>query len=268
MKLSHLICLTFFIIALLFVGLRHYISQAIENYAQTTAQQTFGNLALSPEKEATIRALAEEMEITTPFMVRRMNRTSLLTYGYHNAFVCFPQLFCCIPISNTPFLFISEEFFEDLSKEEQRFLIGHELTHLQEHHTQYLNLVMIIIILAIASFFPFMRKHFSFFVEKQGAQRYKTPVTLLLLFLIATTFFTARNLGTLYYRRHMERVADYASLTKLKSYDGALALINRWQKEFNLPLHNPYYGLLSDHPSSHERKTYCLHLKNKSKDTV
>lgn len=238
------------------ISCRHYFSHELESYALTTTQKRFGTLPLALEKEEEIRKIAEEMKVTTPFIIRTMNRDALILYGYHNAFAYFPQFLDFIPISDTAFLFISDGFFEDLSKEEQRFLIGHELTHIQEHHTQYLSLIMLVTGLLVGMLLFVIRR------------RTKGLASHVALFLVCCTLITARNLGNLYYRRHIEKVADHESLTKLKSHDGALALIERWQKEFNLPLHNSYYGLLADHPSCHERKSYCLNLKNQSKDIV
>lgn len=246
-----------------FDHIRHYL----DDYVLKSSQEKFGTRNLAPEREEKIRQIALEMKIDTPFIIRKMNQAALLALGYHNAFCYFPALFNSIPISNIPFLFVSEGFFEDLSEGEQRFIIGHELVHIREHHVQYLNLVMLIagLLLLIGCWYiTKLIMPFKVYIPSRYHTFFSRGTSCILFY----SCLVIPNLCGLAYRRHIERVADYESLTMLKSYDGACKLIDRWQKEFNLPLHNPYYGLFSDHPSCQERITYCLNLKNELKDNV
>ena len=66
------------------------------------------------------------------------------------------------------------------------------------------------------------------------------------------------------YRRHIEWEADYKSLEILKSYDGGIKLMERWQQDYKIPADNVFLGLFADHPSCSERKMYCLECKNKA----
>ena len=131
------------IIFSIFLGLgilfcaRNLIFLYLNDYAIQAAEEQFGSQHLAPAQEEKILSIAHEMGITEPFTIRKMNRFAIAFGGYHNAFAYFPALLHFIPLSNKPFLFISEGFFEDLTLDEQRFLIGHELTHIQENHTLY-----------------------------------------------------------------------------------------------------------------------------------
>ncbi len=245
---------------------KSYLAQYVYDYAIKQAQQRFGTQALSAEREEKIRLIAQEMKIDQEFIIRKMNRTALLQFGYCNAFVYFYNFLNFLPLCSTPFLFVSEGFFEDLSEGEQRFLIGHELVHIQEHHTQYLNLIVYSFWLFLILFYWFTKKPFISFIQSLITFRNSRQFALLTFCCLVYVGCLFPVLGSFAYKRYIEWVADSRALATLKVYDGALKIIDRWQKEFNMPLHNAYYGLFSDHPSCHERRTYCLHLKNNERN--
>lgn len=248
---------------------RNYIRIRLDFYALKMVQDRYGTQPLAPEQEAKIRHIAQEMNIVEPIIIRKMNHQTLRTFGYYNAFACFAQFMNSIPLSNKPFMFVSEGFFKDLSPEEQRFLIGHELIHIKEHHTQYSTfLYWFFVIILFLGVFWLHKKRIIPIIDSREVfknQRHFRTVFVSLLFYISLVI---PNLCHLAYRRHIEWVADEQSLLSLQSYEGGLKLFDRWQNDFKLPLHNHFYGLLADHPSCYERKMYCLHLKNKSKDLL
>ncbi len=241
----------------------------LDDYALRVTQDRYGSQSLAPEQEAKIREIADEMNISEPVIIRRMNRETLHAFGYYNAFAYFPQVINCIPISNQPFLFVSEGFFKDLTPEEQRFLVGHELIHIREHHVRYSTLLYVLFVIFLFSFvFWLNKKRIIPFIDSQERfknQTYFRTIVVSLLFYISLAI---PNLCHLAYRRHIEWVADEQSLLALNSFEGGLKLFDRWQKDFKMPLHSPYYGLLADHPSCYERKMYCLNLQKKSKELV
>src|SRR5438876_215687 len=100
-------------------------------------QETYGSMPLAPAYEAKILAIAKELEVTDSMVMRKMNTHALKAFGYNNACAASHVFLGILPLVDTPFLFISEGFFEDLTEEEQRFLIGHELIHIKERHTKY-----------------------------------------------------------------------------------------------------------------------------------
>jgi Zn-dependent protease with chaperone function len=240
--------------------LRLYVSQRTE--------QELGAKPLAPAQEAAIKQIAYEMDITIPINIRKMNPKALLTFGYHNAFACFPLLFNCIPVGNTPYLFVSEGFFEDLPQHEQRFIIGHEMIHIREQHTLYLNLVVYFLFLLLLAASYFLAGTINILVQRYTHTKYHVFFLTLIKFLLFVICLAVPNLTALAYRRHIERVADCESLKILNSFEGCTDLIDRWQKEFKLSPDNPYFGFFSDHPSCSERKTYCLELQNKPKEIL
>ncbi|HEV2600848.1 MAG TPA: M48 family metalloprotease [Candidatus Babeliales bacterium] len=247
------------------VALRRHLAIQLNEYVSQKTEKSFGALPLNTDQEEKIRAIASEIGVAQPFTIRKMNQRAMMTFGYHNAFVYFPLLFSCIPTNSSPYLFISEGFLEDLSPEEQRFLIGHEMIHIKESHTLYLNLFLYLFLalLLILSYLLTKKIH-----NIAQAMHHKKYIIGAFCCIAGFTSFFVPTLIALAYRRHIEKVADCRSLQVLKTYEGCAKIIARWEKEFNLPAHNPYFGLLSDHPSCEERKLYCLNLQNNSKDIV
>lgn len=229
-----------------------YISQKIQSYALSTTQEMLGSCSLALIQEQKIKEIAQRLGITQTIHIRKMNSNTLKQFGYHNAFAYFPHFFNIIPLGNQAFMYISEGFFEDLSEQEQNFLIGHELVHIKEGHTKYSLIIYFVFIILITLAVWWLRNRYSFL-------RYWTATIGLWILLVWVL-----NFGHLAYRRHIERVADIQSLECLGTHIGLLKLIERWAREYKMPLHNDYYGIFADHPSIAERKAYCLELQQKS----
>jgi Zn-dependent protease with chaperone function len=238
----------------------HCFREKLNAYIIARTEEAFGSQQLAPQQEDFIRAIAQKMEIPVPLM-RKMNTNALQTFGYHNAFAAFPPFFV-----NQPFLFISEGFFEDLSAEEQEFLIGHEMIHLKEEHTRWLVLVMWLLLALLCLVVYVARKKLQPIIQNTFAARYQKIMINIISALLFGACFVITGLVRLAYTRHIEWVADRESLKILKSHRGGIKLLERWEKEFKLPPHNPYWGLLSDHPSCNERKICCMALQNHVKD--
>jgi Zn-dependent protease with chaperone function len=238
------------------------IRSSLDNYASRKAQEQFGARSLAPEQEEKIASLAREMGITESITIRTMNHAALSLFGYYNAFAYFFVFLDLIPISTKPFLFISEGFFEDLTPEEQRFLIGHELIHVQERHTLYLNLVIYLLWALLLCGAVLVRKYLVRVIKNSRLTKHQRylPAAVSVLLIVASTQIPA--LISSAYRRHIEREADIRSLQILHSFDGCTKLLQRWQKDFNVDTHNPFFSILSDHPSCSERNAYCLALKD------
>lgn len=230
----------------------------LENYATTHLYETLGNLPPSKEIEEKITYIAQEMAVSEPIIIKRMAPLAMRILGYYNAFACYPTLLFGTIFFNKPHIFVSEGFFEDLSPEEQRFIIGHELAHIREHHVLYLETIVALIEIFLLIFWWFvLTKYIKIFAQRfstmhQKKIRYTLLITSL-LFCVAVP-----ELAELAYRRRIEKDADMISIRTLKCTDGALKAIARWCREFKIPFHNPCCGIFSDHPSPCERKKYCL----------
>lgn len=228
------------------------VKQRIDHYAINQMQTTFGSALLEPQFEAKILKIAQEMGINEPIVIRKMNMQALQRFGYANAFACWAQLLGFIPFSNQPFMYLSDGFLEDLSEAEQRFLIGHELIHVRERHVLFFNLSWVLGILFLLAFFYLAQNYLH--------ERFKIKSFVLIVFKIIGIYLSLAipNLAGLAYRRSIEKFADCESFRLLNSYEGCLKMLERWQKDFKIAPHNPYFGLLSDHPSCFERESYCL----------
>lgn len=241
-----------------------YISQKIQSYAVSSTEEMFGTRSLAPAQEQKIRDIAQKLEVKRPFHVRKMNAQALKNYGYHNAFAYYPQLLSMIPLGNEAFMYISEGFFEDLSEEEQVFLISHELVHIKEEHTKSLGFLILCELILITFIVWTLRKRIRNLVAKRIPAYYGTfafwGLAIGLWFAIASM----GDIGIYAYMRHNERVADTQALEKLACHEGLLKITDRWQREFKMQLHNNYYGIFSDHPSCAERIAYCNELQQKS----
>jgi Zn-dependent protease with chaperone function len=253
-----LVAVVLFLCAVYFY--RSALQKKITLYALEHTQKQFGAELLTPEQEEKIKEIAREMGIKKPIMIRKMNHLALHLMGYHNAFAYFPTLFNFIPMSDQPFLYMSEGFFEDLSASEQRFLIGHEMIHIRDEHARLLNITIYgLIVLLLALWYLTVRKitltYFPLPYQKLASLCFK-----IILFGLCMVI---PNLMSLAYRRHIEWQADTVSLQMLNSYEGALKLLPRWQAEFKIPHPTGMLRFLSTHPSCYERKIHCLALQKK-----
>jgi Zn-dependent protease with chaperone function len=190
-----------------------------------------------------------------------MNQKALARFGYHNAFAYNPQTAYFLPIESISFLFVSEGFFEDLSLEEQRFLIGHELIHIKHGHLHYFHpaLLLFFVALLICAMRP--TKYVMVIIQKHFPLFYPKYIPWVITALLLGACVASTSLVALAYRRHIEREADCVSMQLLNSHAGCLLLTERWHKECKIALHNPYFGITADHPSCAERQSYCLALK-------
>lgn len=221
-------------------------------------QQEYGSKMVDAEHEAFIRAIAQEMQITQPFEIRFMNTAALQKFGYYNAFAYSPDLWNIIPLDTQQFLFISQGFFEDLSAQEQRFLIGHELAHIHYRHALYINLLCLL--LAILTFMSIMCLGKALKIPTGVLSMRETfSKPMLVLVIAATVIGLSCRMMQLAYRRFVERQADVYALTHLHAHEGLMKIADRWQDTFKVPDTTSYWGLFADHPSHSERKEYCKH---------
>lgn len=221
-----------------------FVQKKIQSHAITRTEHMFGGQRLPEVHELKIRQLAAKLGVTQLIHIRRMNPTALQLLGYHNAFAYHPHLGNILPIGNDAFVYISEGFFEDLSPEEQEFLIGHELVHIKHEHVKYVNLIYLVLFALSVIGVWYLRRTYTF--GKFAA----IGLAMLLLFSL--------RLGYYYYLRQIERDADLHSLQQLGTHAGMLQIIDRWVREYKMPVYQDYSGLFADHPCVSERRAYCL----------
>lgn len=232
-------------------------SRALNQYAQHSMQEYYGAAPVSPMYETKILEIAKEMGIGKPIIIRKMNTTSMGIMGYYNAFAAFYLFLHIFPLVDTPFLFISEGFFEDLSESEQRFLIGHELTHIKEEHTRYLSLSMLLFFIL---FFALLRSG-VIKINLYVPLHHRKWIKWFLNISTAYVCFLVTYSGACIYRRHIEWQADMSSLVQLQTREGGIKLVERWQRDFNMPTQADFF---SGHPTCAERRKYLLEYQKTS----
>lgn len=245
---------------------RHEIAQWANETAKKSTEEMCGKAMLAPEHEQFIRDIAQEMNITRPFEVRKTNTTQLAGLGYYNAFVIFPRLWDVIPAGNEPYMYVSEGFFEDMLPAEQRFLIGHELIHAREAHCLYYPLGMLLAVLAgFLVWLLLVRVRVRALVQCFVPAPYLVGTVFVVNFALLTVLssLVPQIVGNAV-RRQQEWQADVESVAILNSHEGGLGFIHRMYRDFGMSLHNPHYGILSDHPSSWDRREFFLNKKHNS----
>jgi Zn-dependent protease with chaperone function len=197
------------------------------------------------------------MSIHEPIIIRKMNHKALSGFGYNNAFVYFAKFFNFIPLSSKPFFFVSDGFFEDLSPEEQLFLIGHELVHAKHRHLLYDQFIFLLIFL-ILLFFAFLQvgRFINYLVRIYSFKNYEKYLAIVLYILVFVSLNLCIKVTFCCYRKQQEWQADQESLALLKSYNGGIKFFERCVREYRQDWHSG--GIFVDHPSNYERRMYCL----------
>jgi Zn-dependent protease with chaperone function len=234
------------------------LKNMVENYAISNLYESCGKKPVSSNIEEKITGIAQKMALSEKIVICKMNVQSMQIWGYYNAFACYPSLFFGLITFNKPHLFISEGFFEDLLPEEQLFIIGHELAHIQQHHLVHFTLFMALIELLFLVLWWFVLVRYIKKFVTRFKLRYQKKLMYVLSIISLFLCLLISGLIELSYQRQHEREADHKALQILKCHNGALSVIERWCNDFKIPLINNYGGIFSDHPSSLERKNYCL----------
>lgn len=233
----------------------------LAQYAQKAIGEQFGASPIAPVYEEKIKALAQQMNIKQPIIIRKMNAQAMQVFGYHNLFVIFHRFMYLFPLVDTPFLFVSETFFEELTEQEQIFIIGHELTHAKEHHLRYFFLwYFLFSILLFASFWYLLIFPYLIPVLHKRLQSNYYGITIMCFL---CTYIVCTTIMSCMYRRHIEWQADDHSLTLFSAHAGGIDYMNRIQKECgDIPAMALCGGLFTTHPSCAERRNYFKQHKN------
>ena len=252
-------------LSLFCVGIYFYapIYTYLEAQAIETLYTQVGNLPVHIKIKEKIDLLAQEVGLTRPLIVNKMNSNGTRLFGYHNCFIAYPRICLNLITFNQPHMFISEGFFEDLSPDEQKFILGHELIHAREaHHGYYFTLITtsirIVIMLCIVLIIYLLALYFKNNVLTNFTDQLRYTFYIIAVLLLSASFGILSHLAENYFRRQIEKEADILSIEILKTHKGAQEIFDRWHKEFKMPLESSYGDIFSDHPSLATRKNYCL----------
>jgi Zn-dependent protease with chaperone function len=251
------------------------VQRFLERRTIAYIEDQFGSDSIPTDQETKIRQIAKIMGVTDEMRIRKMNDNALVIFDYHNALFIPSNLWGFLPLVDIPCIYVSTGFLEDLSSEEQQFLIGHELIHLRDRHTRFLGLLYYLFIFAVIFVTFFIMQSFIKLYSKL-LKRFTQPIELhyflqaLQACIITIFFFTAillPELGVSLYRRHLERCADLQSVALINSHHGGIAFLNRCIKEWgHCAEWNWWQACILHHPSHTERKKYILAHQQKNID--
>lgn len=209
---------------------RGYLDRLYEHHAST-----YGTESVQPEHEAFIRSIMTDLGYTRPLIIRKMNRYAMSIFSRTNAFV---WLDC--------YLFVGESFFKELSVEEQRFLIGHELAHGMYYHTTTILLVTLAAKLIAAGVGIATAR-------KLHALEVNPPLACALGLIVCIAIEAAGTFGTKMIERRNEITADYISATRLNAKDGGIAFLKTAERYNVYDYSKLLNRLLEGHPSPAQR---------------
>ena len=206
----------------------------------------FGKETLQPENEAFIRSIMQELNYTRPLIIRKMNRYAMQAWTRTNAIVLFDR-----------YLFVGESFFKELSPEEQRFLIGHELAHGMHYHTTIILLATLAAKLIAAGVGIAAAR-------KLLALEVNTPLACVLGLIACTAIEYAGILGTKVLERRNEINADYVSATRLNAKAGGIAFLKTAERYNAYDYSKLLNRLFEAHPSPTQRIALLENITNQN----
>ncbi len=210
--------------------------------------EELGYTEVSPENEQFIRDIQKEIGLENQrIRIKRMSKLATRLFGRENAFAT---------LGNN--LFISEDWFNTLSQEEKRFLVGHELAHLKKRHPLKMygiNIGRLLLSICIAE-----------------ALKKRLSSTGLIPNMLREGLLVLNNLILLldicYLSRKCEYEADDIAARELNNPDGGIVFFERLIKEVRDPesrfaikriFSRLYKKLFSTHPEFEER---IDHMRN------
>lgn len=254
-----LLSLIFVYIAIVFsINKISFVKNLIIGRCRIQLEDQYGSFKASDSLNKKVSDLSQKIGVDSNLEVRKMNYKALQSLGYYNAFITNPIFLSIFPVDDL-YLYASQSFVEDLTEQEQDFLLGHELVHAKYKDSFYKHFFLILSILIFAYIF------YNFGYLGFRYKNFNSEVLRWSLILLSFVFFAL--IGELFFHRYeknLEVRADCFSLAKLNTYDGAFKMMERWSKDFKMNDHHDWWGLFATHPSLSERKIYCLDLKNKN----
>jgi Zn-dependent protease with chaperone function len=217
----------------------------------STSLDNLGTESLSAQNEAFIRAIQSEMKATQiKLTIRKMSDDAIALVGRENAFV----------VGGYDFLFVSEEWFNELTVSERRFLIGHELSHLIMEHSQK----KMVVDQAMALLINYMWKLIGNDAQKGTWKHYGIDAAKKI------GFGTIKILLLSMLSRSCEREADEISVEKLASAAGGIALFERMAHHTSKTPQSGFIAFVrrivncfASHPCHEERLAYLRLMVDK-----
>ena len=219
-------------------NLKNFFDKKILNYIENI----LGTEDLSLENQEYINDIIKnKLNIQKPIKLKRINNFLTANPGiFHNAFATVNFL------TNSDYIFFSEDFFNSLTDEEKQYLIAHEATHVEKNH------IKIKISFFLAS--NFLTSYLIYKLGKNSKIPYNVGLSCSILLAITNLLLNK------YLSRKCEYQADSVAVLKLKNSEGGIKLIKRWQELFK-PQENCIKELFLTHPDNENRIKNMQNLK-------
>lgn len=182
----------------------------------------YGCKSVSPKNEQLVRDILQELQVPEreAIQVKKLSEYAINYKSVGSASIVVLPAKCDFPTT----IFISEDWFDSFSLEEKRFLIGHEIAHLELNHSSHENSLLIkkygvygafgLALLAVSKRYPGLR------------------VPIFLFFLAGVvgieTIMMPGFMGPLIKKNELQ--ADYYAAQTLHCVDGGISWLKKMKK--------------------------------------
>jgi Zn-dependent protease with chaperone function len=238
------------------VNKKYKVVKSMKNKCGNYVASFVGPEKMDPEFERYCQEIVKELGMDSSIEFRKMGSWASRTMGQNNAFV--------LPFMN--YVFIGD-FFKDLTFKERRFLIGHELMHIDKRHgAKHVSLILLasLIVSKIDKYYTgyITNKVASVFSQETQEKYFKD--TKLSKYIIPAISRMPISLGisasNFALKRYQEREADRETARRLgpSAIMGGIALFKRFKAlhahlDSLSPALKTILNLTSTHPSDDER---------------
>ncbi len=210
--------------------------------------QGYGTQPLAKDQREFVESIMQEMGIRKPIDMRMANWRAKAIWGRNNAIAIYDR-----------YLFISDSFFDELTKEEQRFLIGHELSHIKFYHNSKQLSIWILLLILVFFLYGKINKILRPPISRRII---RIPVGLFCLWML----LIGRQMISATLSRVCERQADMESVRCLDCPKGGIKFIERLEQVNHIvPRKNQFQKVMAPwiatHPSNQERIDYLNDYK-------
>lgn len=203
----------------------------------------YGIESVSAHNETFIRTIQREMGLAqTNVTIRKMNAYAVGVMGRENAFVT--------SFGDQQYLFISEDWFNELNYQEKRYVVGHEFAHIALEHNQKQG---------VLEYALEQCEGYGDYYLKQNKNN--NPVIKSLKKL---GFPTLKKALSSLLSCGCEEQADEVAVKKLHCIDGAISIAQSMMRSNSGSdkVYKTDFNLFADHPSWTDRLAKFIHLKN------
>jgi Zn-dependent protease with chaperone function len=257
------------------------LKQKMESVSDWINEVSFADMLgfdpVSPENEAFIRSILDKAGVQKKVIIRRMSKKAKALFTRTNAFVI------------QHYLFVSEEWLNELPLAEKEFLISHEIIHLKEMHSERIAQAGLLFIypafVCLAKFGAedqFETAQFRRKIENAlGVGETKgfeiTSKQSFKHFLAYMAYAAAvQSFVIPIIRRYFEKRADTEAAKLLGDAKGGVALMKRFREEFEDPqskfaIRRFFAGIsrfFASHPPLVEREAYLQELADQQEQAA